>query len=180
MRRNGLDLELLERGAEELAAGPEASATRVRVRNRWKDAFTAEATAESLQVGPRSLPRGQAASVDLPQLFGGADGAPTPGELLLFAVTGCVMHQFVQLATMAAVDLEDLTITAEGALDLRGSLGMPGIEPGMARVTLHVEVAADAGEEVVAALLADATATSPVAGSLRGSVDVVASLAEDA
>ena len=172
MRRNGLDLDRLERSAEELAAGPEAGATRVRVRTRWKDGFAADATAEELQVGPATLPRRHAAAVDLPELFGGADGAPTPGELLLTALTGCVLHQFVQHAAVAAVDVDALAFTAEGKLDLRGSLGMPGIDPALARVVLHVEVAADADEEVLAGLLASALATSPVAGSLRGAVAV--------
>ncbi|MFA9429192.1 OsmC family protein [Egicoccus sp. AB-alg2] len=170
MHRNGLDLTVLERSTAQLAAGPAAGATRLRVTNRWAGAFAATARADELRVGPLALPRDHEVGVDLPTPFGGHDRAPAPGELLLSALTGCVLHQFVQHAAVGGLDLDGLTISAEGHLDLRGSLGVPGVEPGMTRIALHAEVATEVDDGALRELLASAVATSPVAGSLRGSV----------
>ncbi|TVR25221.1 MAG: OsmC family peroxiredoxin [Nitriliruptor sp.] len=173
---NGIDTDQLAAFAGLVTSGPEAVIVSTRVRTRWEERYRTHVAAEGFELGADRIPRSATLSVDRPQELGGTDGGPAPGELILAALGSCVAQTFVEAAAMTGVRVDRLELAAQGNLDLRGNAGVEGVRPGLARIHLDVEVACDADEGVVDALLADAVRRSPIADSLAAGVQVRASV----
>jgi uncharacterized OsmC-like protein len=169
---NGIDTDQLAAFSEVLAGDPGVGTASARVRTRWEERYRMRADAEELAFGGERIPRDSALPTDRPAALGGADRGPAPGELVLAALGACVAQAFIEGASMRGVQLDRLEVAAEGHLDLRGSVGVDGVRPGMSRVHLDVEVASDADTEVLDALLAEAVRRSPIADSLAAGVQI--------
>ena len=169
---NGIDTDQLTGFGERASRHPEAACLTARVHSRWQGHYRTSVTAPEFVLGGQRIPRKTTMTLDRPVALGGTDRGPAPGELLLAALGSCVTQTFVESAAMAGIRVDRVAITAEGELDLRGNAGVEDVRPGMARIHLDVEVDADAGDEVVVALLADAVRRSPVADSLRAGVAI--------
>jgi uncharacterized OsmC-like protein len=86
----------------------------------------------------------------------GGDGSLLcSGDMLLEALVACAGVTLRAVATALDVPLRGATITAEGELDFRGTLGVDKQAPvGFASIALRFDVdAPDAGEEQLATLL---------------------------
>ena len=85
---------------------------------------------------------------------GGAGTAACSGDLLLGALAACAQLTCQMVAAAMGVPAERVETTAEGDLDLRGTLGIDSDVPvGFESIRLHVEVTApDATEEQLDAL----------------------------
>jgi uncharacterized OsmC-like protein len=85
----------------------------------------------------------------------GGDGlAACSGDMLLEALVACAGVTLAAVATAIGVDLRDATITAEGDLDFRGTLGVAREVPvGLSAIRLGFELDTDATAEQVATLL---------------------------
>lgn len=59
---------------------------------------------------------------DWPAEVGGRDSGPSPGEEILGALGRCVAMTYVTKAATRGVSIEELEVTIEAAVDLRGSL----------------------------------------------------------
>jgi uncharacterized OsmC-like protein len=86
---------------------------------------------------------------DHPAVLVGADNAPTPAELLLNALGACLMSGLANVAAARGIDLEDVTATVEGDINLLGILGLDetvrnGYEA--IRVVFHVKGDAEAAK----------------------------------
>jgi uncharacterized OsmC-like protein len=85
----------------------------------------------------------------------GGDGSfVCSGDMLLEALVACAGVTLRAVATSIGVDLRDATVTAEGDLDFRGTLGVSKeIAVGFQRVRLKFDLATDASEEQLATLI---------------------------
>jgi uncharacterized OsmC-like protein len=85
----------------------------------------------------------------------GGDGTlACSGDMLLEALVACAGVTLRAVATAIGVDLRDATLTAEGDLDFRGTLGVAKDAPvGFQRIRLTVEVDTDATSDQIATLL---------------------------
>jgi uncharacterized OsmC-like protein len=85
----------------------------------------------------------------------GGDGSfVCSGDMLLEALVACAGVTLRAVATSIGVDLRDATVTAEGDLDFRGTLGVSKeIAVGFQRVRLKFDLATDASEEKLATLI---------------------------
>ena len=83
---------------------------------------------------------------------GGEGTAPCSGDLLLGALAACAQVTCQMVAAAAGIETTKLEVTAEGELDLRGTLGIDRDVPvGFDRITLHFDVEGAGGrrEELI-------------------------------
>lgn len=85
----------------------------------------------------------------------GGDGTLVcSGDMLLEALVACAGVTLRAVATSIGVDLRDATVTAEGDLDVRGTLGVAKEVPvGFQRIRLQFDLATDALDEQLATLV---------------------------
>lgn len=85
----------------------------------------------------------------------GGDGTlACSGDMLLEALVACAGVTLRAVATAIGVDLRDATVTAEGDLDFRGTLGVAKEVPvGFQHIRLHFDLATSASEEQLATLV---------------------------
>jgi uncharacterized OsmC-like protein len=85
----------------------------------------------------------------------GGDGSlACSGDMLLEALVACAGVTLRAVATAIGVELRDATVTAEGDLDFRGTLGVAkDARVGFGAIRLNVDLKTDASEEQVATLL---------------------------
>jgi len=85
---------------------------------------------------------------------GGPGTAACSGDILLGALAGCAQLTCQMVATAMEIPYERITVTAEGDLDLRGTLGVSRDTPvGFTDIRLYFDIAApDATEEQLSAL----------------------------
>ena len=85
----------------------------------------------------------------------GGDGMSLcSGDMLLEALVACAGVTLKAVATAIEVDLRDATISAEGDLDFRGTLGVAKEAPvGFKNIRVHFDLDTDADEEQLDTLL---------------------------
>ena len=85
----------------------------------------------------------------------GGDGSSLcSGDMLLEALVACAGVTLNAVATAIGVDLRDATVSAEGDLDFRGTLGVEREAPvGFKNIRLKFELDSDADDEQIATLL---------------------------
>jgi uncharacterized OsmC-like protein len=92
---------------------------------------------------------------DLPAALGGENLAPSPTAYLLGALAGCaVAFLHDTLAPTFGVQIEDVTAVAKCATDGRGLLGIDGVAPDIADISLDIKVSSPSPEANVEAMLA--------------------------
>lgn len=76
------------------------------------------------------------------------------GNMLLEALAACAGVTLGAVATAIGIEIREGTVRAEGDLDFRGTLGVSKDTPvGLQRIRLQFDLATDATEEQLAALL---------------------------
>ena len=85
----------------------------------------------------------------------GGDGTlACSGDMLLEALVACAGVTLRAVATAIGIELHDATVTAEGDLDFRGTLGVAkDARVGFAAIRLHFDLATDASADQIATLL---------------------------
>ena len=110
----------------------------------------------------------------------GGDGSfVCSGDMLLEALVACAGVTLRAVATSIGVDLRDATITAEGDLDFRGTLGVAKEVPvGFQRIRLAFHLTTDASEEQLATLIRLTERYCVVYQTLRRSPEIAISRAD--
>ena len=81
---------------------------------------------------------------------GGDGGQACSGDMLLEALAACAGVTFQAVSTALGVDVRDVTITAEGDLDFRGTLGVAKDTPvGFRDIRLDFAIDSDAPPETL-------------------------------
>jgi uncharacterized OsmC-like protein len=116
---------------------------------------------------------------DHPPVLVGRDNGPTPAEYLLHALGACLMAGVGNIAAARGIELDEVTATIEGDIDLQGILGLdPTVRNGFEGIRVHFHVRGAAQAEQLAALIRQSKARSAVYDVLtRGTavqVDVTA------
>jgi len=85
---------------------------------------------------------------------GGTGLSACSGDMLLQALVACAGVTLSAVATALGIEIGHGTITAEGYLDFRGTLGVAKDAPvGFQSIRLHFDLDTDASEEQVASLI---------------------------
>ncbi|BDU07563.1 OsmC family protein [Nocardia cyriacigeorgica] len=155
-------------------------------------AATAAAVAEdsgNAQVVFRAaaVPRGRVASsitarshtleVDEPPTLGGDDAAANPVEVYLAALLSCQVVTYRFWAQRLGITVDELSLTAEGDLDVRGFFGLDeSVRPGFQQVRVRVRVRGPETDERYAELQRAVEAHCPVLDLTTGTTPVHSSL----
>src|SRR5690625_6285490 len=70
---------------------------------------------------------------DEPEAIGGTDTGPNPVECVLAGLASCQQIAIKAHATVLGIDVDEVTVEAEGELDLQGFLGLSDARPGLDR-----------------------------------------------
>jgi uncharacterized OsmC-like protein len=144
--RNGLDLRVLHEAVDAIREEPEAGAITVRTRHRWDSGFAVDGYAQEFEDADGVTPRTFRFRTDWPPEVGGDDSGASPGEVVLAALGGCVAMTYITKAAMRGIDIEDLEVSIEGRVDLRGFFELDPVRAGLSNVSITVRVRSTAAD----------------------------------
>ncbi|KAF0847033.1 OsmC family protein [Nocardia caishijiensis] len=138
--------------------------------------FRAAATPEGA-VGSVVTTRTHTLRVDEPAALGGADTAANPVEVYLAALISCQVVTYRFWAQRLGITVDDLAVTAEGDLDVRGFFGIDEtVRAGFQAVRVTVRVSGPETAERYAELREAVDAHCPVLDSTTGATPVTTTL----
>jgi uncharacterized OsmC-like protein len=178
--RNGVDVPALFATLDAVRQQPSLARFQFRSAHRWIAGTHNEGTITGFYGAGQEQTHREPTVVaaDHPAVLVGRDNAPTPAELLLNALGACLMSGLANIAAARGIDLEEVTATVEGDIDLLGLLGLDhdvrnGFET--IRVVFHVKGAAEA--EKLAALVERSRRRSAVFDVVTNGVPVSVTVA---
>ncbi len=159
---NGIDLEALEESVAAIREDPASGLVEFRVKTRWTGQTRSESLVESCRIGGEEIARRFKVVADEPVELLGTDSGPNPQELLMSALNACMMVGYIAQAAIRGITLQDCRIETEGALDLRGFLGLDeDVPPGYRRIDYTVYLEGDGTAEQYEEIHQAVIATSP-------------------
>ncbi|MBW0274000.1 osmotically inducible protein OsmC [Nocardia sp. MH4] len=138
--------------------------------------FRAAGTTEGT-VGSVVTARSHRVAVDEPPALGGADAAANPVEVYLAALISCQVVTYRFWAQRLGITVDDLAITAEGDLDVRGFFGIDDtVRPGFQAVRVNVRITGPESAQRYAELQQAVDAHCPVLDLSTGATPVSTTL----
>ncbi len=162
---NGVNVEALIGAREALDAAPEAAQFKWRTAAEWVNGTHCRTTISTFFGLGEEQERGRSFTVetDHPEVFAAEDNAPTPVEVLLSGLAGCLSAGVATVAQYRGIQLHSVTATLEGDMDLQGILGIDDdVRNGFGSIRVHFDVQADATEDEIKALVAQSQKRSAV------------------
>ena len=167
VRLNDVDIESVAGLVAKIQQEPEVADTKWNAKVQWKGGFRSEATIR--EFAP--------VVSDEPAALGGDDTGPNPVEQLLAALGNCLAVGYAANATVAGIEIRDMSIDLEGDIDLQTFLGLAQGNAGYSGIQVKVKIDSDASAEDLAELHRKVTGTSPVGHSLSRAVPLNIELA---
>ena len=173
---NGLDLQKMVETVNALKANPALAKFEFRARNRWVSGGENRSTIkEFFGAGAEDTSRQatfEFTNGEPPVLLGHNEGA-NPVEFLLHALAGCVTTTTVLHAAARGIEIESLSTTLVGDIDLQGLLALDDVPAGYSGIRIAMDIkAANASDEELDELLQFAQAHSPVCNTVCRPVPV--------
>jgi uncharacterized OsmC-like protein len=172
MERNGLDLEVLQDAIDMIREQPEAGMVTIRTLHRWDEGFGVDGYAKEVEEGGEVTTRRFTFRTDWPSEIGGRDSGPSPGEVLLGALGGCVAMTYVTKAASRGVPIDELEVAIQARVDLQGTFELDSVRAGLSDVTITVAVRSDVDDTVLDELARATRRTSAVYDSLANPVNM--------
>ena len=173
---NGLNTEQMVETVEAIKNDPTLARFQWRARNKWVDGGENRTTIKDFYgAGKEDASRSgewEFVNGEPPVLLGNNEGA-NPVEFLLHALAGCVTTTLVLHAAARGVNIESISTTLEGDMDLQGLLDLDGsVSPGYEQIRIKMDVKADCTDAELDELLAFARDHSPVSQTICRPVPV--------
>jgi uncharacterized OsmC-like protein len=162
---NGVNVEALLGAREALTEAPEAAQFRWKATSRWlRGTHTRSACQGFFGLGEEQSHRTEFSyDTDHPEVFASEDNGATPVEMVLVGLAGCLTAGIATVAQNRGIQLNSVTATLEGGMDLAGILGIDSdVRNGFDEVRVSFEVDADASREEIEALVAQSQKRSAV------------------
>ena len=174
---NGLDTQKMVETVSALRADPTLATFEVRARNRWVSGGENRSTIKDFYgAGAEDVSRHEAfefTNGEPPVLLGDNEGA-NPVEFLLHALAGCVTTTTVLHAAARGIEIESLSTTLVGTIDLQGLLALGDVQAGYQGIRIEMDIKAkNASDADLDDLLRFAQAHSPVCNTVCQPVPVV-------
>ena len=159
---NEVDIDAVADLVGKIQEEPDVAATKWNAVVKWKGGFRSEATIR--EFAPIAS--------DEPGTLGGTDSGPNPVEQILAAYGNCLAVGYAANATVAGIEIKDLSIELEGDLDLHTFLGLKEGNAGYDNITVKVYIDTDASPEALQELHDKVSNTSPVGHTLGRAIPV--------
>ena len=174
---NGLDTRAMAQTVDTLKANPVLARFEFRARNQWISGGENRSTIQDFYgAGVEDRSRADAfvfTNGEPPVLLGHNEGA-NPVEFLLHALAGCVTTTTVLHATARGIDIESMSTTLVGDLDLQGLLALDDVPAGYRQIRIAVDIKArNATDQQLDELLRFAQEHSPVCNTVCRPVPVI-------
>lgn len=177
---NGVNVEALLGAREALTAAPQAAQFKFAATNEWVSGTHSRTTVnEFFGLGEAQSHR-QPYSVDTdhPEIFAASDNGPTPPEMVLIGLAGCLTAGVASVAQNRGIQLRSVKATVEGNMDVGGILGIdPDIRNGYSGIAVRYEIDADASREEIQAVVAQSQKRSAVFDVVTNPTTVVVEVA---
>ena len=162
---NGVNVGALLDAREALSQAPEAAQFTWRATCEWVNGTHSRSTvSEFFGLGDDQAHR-QPYSVDTdhPGIFASEDNGPTPPEMVLMGLAGCLTAGVASVAQNRGIQLRSVKSTVEGALDVAGILGIDSdVRNGFGGIRVRFEIDADATRDEIQAVVAQSQKRSAV------------------
>lgn len=178
--RNGVDTPTLFATLDAVKAQPEIARFQFRATNRWISGTHNRGTINGYYGAGQEHERPAAFTFDAdhPPVLVGNDNGPTPAEYLLQALAACLTSGLANIAAARGIDLEEVTSTVEGDINLLGILGLdPDVRNGYEAIRVVFHVKGDAEAEKLAALVEQSRKRSAVYDVITHGVPVTIDVA---
>ena len=146
----------------------------------WVNGTHARTTVESFSgIGAEQSHRtAYSIDTDHPEVFASADNGPTPPELMLMGLAGCLTAGVASVATHRGIQLRAVTATVEGDMDLQGILGIDAdVRNGFGAIRVRFEIDADATKDELEAVVAQSQKRSAVFDVIANPTNIVVDVA---
>ena len=162
---NGVNVEALLGAREALTEAPEAAKFTWRATCKWINGTHSQSTIKSFfGLGEEQKHRTEFKfDADHPEIFAAEDNGATPVELVLAGLASCLTAGVAAVAQMRDIQLNSVSATLEGGMDIQGILGIDSdVRNGFDGINVHYEIDADASDDDIKALVAQSQKRSAV------------------
>ena len=111
--------------------------------------------------------------MDHPEIFASEDNGATPVEYVLVGLAGCLTAGVAAVAQNREIQLKSVSATLEGAMDVRGILGIDSdVRNGFSGIKVTYRIDADASPDEIKAIVAQSQKRSAVYDIITNPTDV--------
>jgi uncharacterized OsmC-like protein len=159
---NGINVDDLFALIDNVKREPAKGKTNWHVTTTWQGQARSRAEIESYEIGGETVPRRFSIDIDEPRELGGSNNFANPQEHLIAALNACMTVGYVAQCAVRGITLESLAIETDGAIDLRGFLGIdPAVPPGYEKLSYTVRIKGSGTKEQFVEIHNAVMATSP-------------------
>jgi uncharacterized OsmC-like protein len=172
---NGVNVEALLGARKALTDAPQAAQFQWRATCEWKNGTHSSSTVEGFfGLGDEQKHRTRYTfDLDHPEVFASEDNGATPAEYALVALVGCLTAGIAAVAQNREIQLRKVSATVEGAMDVRGILGVDSdVRNGFSNIKVTYDIDADATPADIKALVAQSQKRSAVFDLITNPTDV--------
>jgi uncharacterized OsmC-like protein len=172
---NGVNVAALLGAREALTATPEGAQFTWRATSEWvRGTHTKSKLQKYFGLGEEQKHRQEFQfDTDHPEIFASEDNGPTPPELLLVGLAGCLTAGIASVAQHRGIQLRSVKATVEASQDLQGLLGIDSdVRNGYSSIKVDYAIDADASQEEIAAVVAQSQKRSAVYDTLTNPTDI--------
>ena len=173
--RNGVDVDSILGAREALTQAPEAAQFQWRAESEWVAGTHTRTTVEKFfGLGEeQDHVESFTFSTDHPEIFASEDHGPTPVELVLVGLAGCLGAGIATVATNRGIELRSVRATVTGDMDIQGILGIDrDVRNGYSGIKVRYEIDADASLADIEAVVAQSQKRSAVYDALTNPTSV--------
>jgi uncharacterized OsmC-like protein len=179
--RNGVDTAALFGTINHVKQNRDLAAFQFRATNTWMRGTHSRTSIMRFAGAGQELSHNEefVFDTDHPEVLTGTDHGPTPVEMLLGGLAGCLTAGIANIAAARRVTLRSVESTVEGDIDLQGILGLSSeVRNGYRAVRVTFRIDADAPAETVREIVEQSKARSAVLDVLSHGVPVDVSVNE--
>jgi uncharacterized OsmC-like protein len=162
---NGVNVEALLGAREALTAAPEAAQFQWRANCTWVNGTHSRTSVEGFfGLGEEQQHRTEFTfDADHPEIFASEDNGATPVELVLAGLASCLTAGVAAVAQNREIQLNSVSATLEGEMDVRGILGIDAdVRNGFDGIKVTYTIDADASPDDIKSLVAQSQKRSAV------------------
>ena len=173
---NGVNVGALLEAREALTQMPAAAKFTWRATSEWVNGTHSRSTIQKFfGLGEEQAHRSAFTyDTDHPEIFASEDIGPTPVEMVLVGLAGCLSAGIAAVAQNREIQLRSVKATLEAGMDIQGILGIDGdVRNGFDGVRVSYEIDADASKDDIRAVVAQSQKRSAVYDIMTNPTHVV-------